>query len=220
MPAPSRPNFVRRLVSFSRQLSSRPSRRGRMCKKPVTTTVGGSEASTGIASTPSKRRGRAQRRVSCEMRSWGGSWFLGYVRRRDEIATEKNAAAARRTIPEGSRTTFVVGAYSFWANSPVQPPNFPSQPVPSRLKLAIAARGATGCAFRTLCDCQALLPRPRSSRCGRSCCARKVPPLTAKQHRTPAPRARRRRTPPPRAQQDVHGPRPQHHQDPRPRRQR
>jgi len=32
---------------------------------------------------------------------------LGYVRRRDEIATEKIAAAARRTIPEGSRTTFV-----------------------------------------------------------------------------------------------------------------
>ena len=55
---------------------------------------------------------------------------MGYVRRRDEIATEKNAAAARRTIPEGSRTTFVVGAYSFGANFPVQPPNFPSQPVP------------------------------------------------------------------------------------------
>ncbi len=54
---------------------------------------------------------------------------MGYVRRRDEIATEKNAAAARRTIPEGSRTTFVVGAYSFGANFPVQPPNFPSQPV-------------------------------------------------------------------------------------------
>ena len=56
---------------------------------------------------------------------------MGYVRRRDEIATEKIAAAARRTIPEGSRTTFVVGAYSFGANFPVQPPNFPSQPVPS-----------------------------------------------------------------------------------------
>ena len=55
---------------------------------------------------------------------------MGYVRRRDEIATEKIAAAARRTIPEGSRTTFVVGAYSFGANFPVQPPNFPSQPVP------------------------------------------------------------------------------------------
>ena len=67
----------------------------------------------GMAWTPPKRRGRAQRRVSCEMRSWGGSWFLGYVRRRDEIAAEKNAAAARRTIPEGSRTIFVVGAYSF-----------------------------------------------------------------------------------------------------------
>ena len=92
--------------------------------------VGGSEASTGMAWTPPKRRGRAQRRVSCEKRSWGGSWILGYVRRRDEIATEKNAAAARRTIPEGSRTTFVVGAYSFGANFPVQPPNFPSQPVP------------------------------------------------------------------------------------------
>ena len=50
---------------------------------------------------------------------------MGYVRRRDEIATEKIAAAARRTIPEGSRTTFVVGAYSFGANFPVQPPNFP-----------------------------------------------------------------------------------------------
>ena len=40
MPAPSRPNFVRRLLSFSRQLSSRPSRRGRMCKKTVTTKDG------------------------------------------------------------------------------------------------------------------------------------------------------------------------------------
>ena len=99
--------------------------------------VGGSEASTGMASTPPKRRGRAQRRVSCEMRSWGGSWFLGYVRRRDEIATEKIAAAARRTIPEGSRTTFVVGAYSFGANFPVQPPNFPSQPVPTRLRILV-----------------------------------------------------------------------------------
>ena len=56
---------------------------------------------------------------------------MGYVRRRDEIATEKIAAAARRTIPEGSRTTFVVGAYSFGANFSVQPPNFPSQPVPT-----------------------------------------------------------------------------------------
>ena len=60
----------------------------------------------------------------------GGSWFLGYVRRRDEIATGKIAAAARRTIPEGSRTTFVVGAYSFGANFLVHPPNFPSHPVP------------------------------------------------------------------------------------------
>ena len=40
MPAPSRPNFVRRPPSFSRQLSSRPSRRGRMCKKTVTTKDG------------------------------------------------------------------------------------------------------------------------------------------------------------------------------------
>ena len=104
-----------------------------MCINGHHNKLGGSEASTGMASTPPKRRGRAQRRVSCEMRSWGGSWFLGYVRRRDEIATEKNAAAARRTIPEGSRTTFVVGAYSFGANFPVQPPNFPSQPVPQKL---------------------------------------------------------------------------------------
>ena len=102
-----------------------------MCINGHHNKLGGSEASTGMAWMPPKRRGRAQRRVSCEMRSWGGSWFLGYVRRRDEIATEKNAAAARRTIPEGSRTTFVVGAYSFGANFSVQPPNFPSQPVPS-----------------------------------------------------------------------------------------
>ena len=62
---------------------------------------------------------------------------MGYVRRRDEIATEKNAAAARRTIPEGSRTTFVVGAYSFGANFSVQPPNFPSQPVPTEVDGAL-----------------------------------------------------------------------------------
>ena len=39
---------------------------------------------------------------------------MGYVRRRDEIATEKIAAAARRTIPEGSRTTFVA-VRTMWA---------------------------------------------------------------------------------------------------------
>ena len=38
--------------------------------------------------------------------SCGGSWILGYVRRRDEIASEKNAAEARRTFPEGSRTIY------------------------------------------------------------------------------------------------------------------
>ena len=62
---------------------------------------------------------------------------MGYVRRRDEIATEKNAAAARRTIPEGSRTTFVVGAYSFGANFLFQPPNFPSQPVPRSMEFRL-----------------------------------------------------------------------------------
>ena len=108
-----------------------------MCINGHHNKVGGSEASTGMAWTPPKRRGRAQRRVSCEKRSWGGSWFLGYVRRRDECATEKIAAAARRTIPEGSRTTFVVGAYSFGANFLVHPPNFPSHPVPKLLVLAL-----------------------------------------------------------------------------------
>ena len=68
---------------------------------------------------------------------------MGYVRRRDEIATEKIAAAARRTIPEGSRTTFVVGAYSFGANFPVQPPNFPSQPVPRLLAFASVLQAAS-----------------------------------------------------------------------------
>ena len=78
-----------------------------MCINGHHNKVGGSEASTGMASTPPKRRGRAQRRVSCEMRSWGGSWFLGYVRRRDEIAYEKIAAAAGRTMREGIPTAFV-----------------------------------------------------------------------------------------------------------------
>ena len=131
MPAPSRPNFVRRLLSFSRQLSSRPSRRGRMCKKTVTTTR--------WAARKRRRAWRGRRRSAAGVRSagyrakcdrGGGSWFLGHVRRRDGIANEKIALAARRTIIEGSRTIFVVGAYRFGANFPVQPPNFPSQPVP------------------------------------------------------------------------------------------
>ena len=88
---------------------------------------------------------------------------MGYVRRRDEIATEKNAAAARRTIPEGSRTTFVVGAYSFGANFPVQPPNFPSQPVPSGASaIAFCAPIFRGCALEAsirgvLKNCAAVL---------------------------------------------------------------
>ena len=108
-----------------------------MCINGHHNKVGGSEASTGMAWTPPKRRGRAQRRVSCEKRSWGGSWFLGYVRRRDEIANEKIAAAARRTIPEGSRTIFVVGAYRFGANFPVQPPNFPQFLISMRINVEI-----------------------------------------------------------------------------------
>ena len=47
------------------KLSSRPSRRRRMCINGHHNKVGGSEASTGMAWTPPKRRGRAQRRVSC-----------------------------------------------------------------------------------------------------------------------------------------------------------
>ena len=78
-----------------------------MCINGHHNKLGGSEASTGMAWTPPKRRGRAQRRVSCETRSWGGSWFLGYVRRRDEIANEKIAAAAGRTIREVIPIAFV-----------------------------------------------------------------------------------------------------------------
>ena len=78
-----------------------------MCINGHDNKLGGSEASTGMAWMPPKRRGRAQRRVSCEMRSWGGSWFLGYVRRRDEIANEKIAAAAGRTIREVIPIAFV-----------------------------------------------------------------------------------------------------------------
>ena len=78
-----------------------------MCINGHHNKLGGSEASTGMAWTPPKRRGRAQRRVSCEKRSWGGSWILGYVRRRDEIANEKVAAAARRTFAEVIPTTSV-----------------------------------------------------------------------------------------------------------------
>ena len=63
MPAPSRPNFVRRLLSFSRQLSSRPSRRGRMCKKTVTTTR--------WAARKRRRAWRGRRRSAAGVRSAG-----------------------------------------------------------------------------------------------------------------------------------------------------
>ena len=63
MPAPSRPNFVRRLLSFSRQLSSRPSRRGRMCKKTVTTTR--------WAARKRRRAWRRRRRSAAGVRSAG-----------------------------------------------------------------------------------------------------------------------------------------------------
>jgi len=63
VPAPSRPNFVRRLLSFSRQLSSRPSRRGRMCKKTVTTTR--------WAARKRRRAWRGRRRSAAGVRSAG-----------------------------------------------------------------------------------------------------------------------------------------------------
>ena len=107
MPAPSRPNFVRRLLSFSRQLSSRPSRRGRMCKKTVTTTR--------WAARKRRRAWRGRRRSAAGVRSAeyralthragaAGFWAMSGAARRN--CQRKNAAEARRTFPEGSRTIY------------------------------------------------------------------------------------------------------------------
>jgi hypothetical protein len=49
-----------------------------------------------------------------KLNSCGGSWILGYVRRRDQIANEKIAAAAGRTIPEVIPTAFVA-VRTMWA---------------------------------------------------------------------------------------------------------
>ena len=46
-------------------------------------------------------------RSATNKRKNGGSWILGHVRRRDEIANEKIAAAARRTFAEVIPTTSV-----------------------------------------------------------------------------------------------------------------
>ena len=61
-----------------------------------------------------KRRGRAQRRVSGKTQLVRGQLNFGLVRRRDQIANEKIAAAAGRTMREVIPTAFVA-VRTMWA---------------------------------------------------------------------------------------------------------
>ena len=72
-----------------------------MCINGHHNKLGGSEASMGMAWTPPKRRGRAQRRVSRANSSCGGSWILGYVRRRATELPAKKCCRGTSDLPRG-----------------------------------------------------------------------------------------------------------------------